>query len=97
MPVVKETRLVFDTDEILAVRIRCHAKECDGETLFYPKKHKRPTQCAVCGAEWRKSDQNQGRILELLDCLKALQDPTLTWSLTLFFEIDGEHEKKASV
>lgn len=87
---VKETRIIFDTKNIKAVRIRCNVKDCGGVTLYSFGKHLHPSRCAICGEEWRASDQNYSSILKLLDCIKILQDANLTWPLTVAYEIDGD-------
>ena len=93
---VKETRIIFDTGDIRAIRIRCNVRKgdkvCGGETLYLPRKHDRPGQCAVCGTEWWVSNQNYTQVLRLLEAVQALQGAEHECPVTAYFEIDDEEE-----
>lgn len=61
MTVVKETRHLFDTDDILQLRLVCgyrdeEEKPCGGEVLYQFGKRKNPPvwKCPRCGEPWRE-------------------------------------------
>ena len=60
MPMMKQVRILFDTDDILQLRLVCNyrdeeEKPCGGEVLyqFGVQKTPRDWQCPKCGNEWK--------------------------------------------
>ena len=62
MPMVKETRTLFDTGDILQLRLVCKYRDedehpCRGEILyqFGARKIQPDWRCPKCGGEWQKT------------------------------------------
>ena len=60
MTVVKQTRHIFDTCDVLQLRLVCGYRDeaerrCDGEVLyqFGARKNKRDWRCPKCGESWQ--------------------------------------------
>ena len=61
MTVVKQTRHIFDTCDVLQLRLVCGYRDeaerrCDGEVLyqFGARKNQRDWRCPKCGESWRQ-------------------------------------------
>ncbi|MDE2802005.1 MAG: hypothetical protein OXK21_03870 [Chloroflexota bacterium] len=86
---VKETRIIFSTSDILAVRIQC--KACGGVTLYQFGQQLLPPRCAVCSQDWTSmTDPFYTEMRGLLRGLKHLRDAEASSPVTLLYEIDGD-------
>ena len=89
---VKQTRHVFDVEDIKAVRIQCN--HCKGEVVQSAPVYKYPLRCPLCSCEWVRDlpnaaplppDPNQELARAIMAVLQANGLPA-----TIRFEIDGE-------
>ena len=84
---VKETRIIFNTRNIRALRILCHY--CDGETLYAIRGQARPTHCAACGTVWTTQDAFYTMALALMDAITYLQETDQVEHFTIRYELDA--------
>jgi len=86
---VKETRFLFSTDEVLAVRMIC--SDCEGVTLYQFGRQEIPRKCSVCNEPWTGvPDSFFGIVRDFLERLERLKNVPAGIPVTLQFEIDSE-------
>lgn len=89
MGIVRETRIIFETRDILAVRIRC--TECGADNLYEFRSEHRITGCGICGTDWAyRGDDFYPLMRDILQSLRRLKQWTADAPVTLLYEIDGK-------
>ena len=88
---VKQTRLVFEADDIAAVKIRCRA--CTSEVTADLDRLQNVTICPACQTTWQ-SPTERSAVWETLRALRRLtQDTCAKHTITFEIDIDPEDPK----
>ena len=91
MSMTKETRIVFDLQDVRAVRIRCES--CGEITLssLSPTMRLLPSDCTWCGTIWQSDLTRQER--NFLQAMVNMRDQK-GGAVRLSLELDGSIEPK---
>ena len=86
MPMVKETRHIFEVKDIIVVRVRC--KSCSNEVAMRLRSDETlPDNCPMCNDQkWLAGSRGAG----LLKSLRAALEDDSNTGGTIFIEIAGE-------
>ena len=87
---VKQTRIIFDLNDIEAVRLQC--SHCGGEIVNSVVEVEITSACPQCGKKWEPVEPNgyRGKNWELLRVLKEIIASTLP--MRVRFEIDHQDQ-----
>ena len=92
---VKETRIIFDVNEVKYLRVLC--KKCGAETLYNFGTQPRPFACSACNTSWNPGTNEQAycyHFHQLMETLKSLKSVS-SEAMDIRFEIEGEQEKQS--
>ena len=102
MTVVKQTRHLFDTCDILQLRLVCGLRDkktdqpCDGEVLYQFGVHMLPLnwRCPKCGESWQQQfpSTQEAASRKLLEVLEILTEKDSS-PFKIRFEVDGDSEE----
>ena len=86
MPMVKETRHIFEVKDIIVVRVRC--KSCSNEVAMRLRSDETlPDNCSMCNDQkWLAGSRGAG----LLKALRAALEDDSNTGGTIFMEIEAE-------
>ena len=89
--VVKQTRIIFDLNEVSAVRLHC--EHCHGDAVQAIKATIVPKQCPLCHEDWEVDLPQGGRgdnyaLVRNMQRLIKADTP----KMTIRFEIEGEED-----
>ena len=87
MMMVKQTRIVFEASDLVAVKVQCC--DCHGEVHAPLTKLASLIDCPLCGHGWEKSG-GMSATRQLLRALRDLPDDGDGLTRTVTFEIDAE-------
>ena len=89
---VKETRQVFDVEDLKALRLKC--KKCGAELVLEVSQCVVPVSCPApnCGERWTPVNSNSSRAGGVVYALRQLLEFP-EGGMTIRFEIEGEPEQ----
>lgn len=87
--VTKQTRIIFGSEDIVGVRIRC--KRCNGETLQTLEDNTAmPDKCNICGRDWQRNIERTFAVRELLSLMREIVRQDSEATLSVLLELDGK-------
>ena len=86
---VKETRIVFGIEDIVAFKFKCDS--CKGEIQAELERLRWLSKCPLCDAPWELNEHSTSAVKDVLDALKRLTRAPNP-SRAIRFEIEGSEE-----
>lgn len=87
---VKETRIIFDVNDVVKIRIVC--TQCKAEAVYPGRSNDSKTtlalNCPGCGATWAAAPGCVHPVRQLFDILRTIKTPD-DHNMKLRFEIEG--------
>ena len=72
---VKETRIIFEVGDLVALRYQCGGEACNQEMLFrLDNGGNLPFQCPACGKQWHTPSSGNNLSSRLLELMRLLHN-----------------------